>query len=48
MDNTIDKIRIVNISDEMKKSYINYSMSVITARALPDAKDGLKFHLYHI
>jgi DNA gyrase subunit A len=42
MDNTIDKIRIVNISDEMKKSYINYSMSVITARALPDAKDGLK------
>ena len=35
-------IRITNIVDEMKKSYINYSMSVITARALPDAKDGLK------
>ncbi len=42
MDKLIDKIRIVDISEEMKKSYINYSMSVITARALPDAKDGLK------
>lgn len=32
----------VNIEDEMKKSFIDYSMSVITARALPDVRDGLK------
>ncbi|MBN1373941.1 DNA gyrase subunit A [Candidatus Dojkabacteria bacterium] len=31
-----------NIVDEMKKSYIDYSMSVIVARALPDVRDGLK------
>ncbi|MDP6661926.1 MAG: DNA topoisomerase 4 subunit A [Candidatus Thalassarchaeaceae archaeon] len=31
-----------NISDEMKESYINYAMSVIIGRALPDARDGLK------
>lgn len=31
-----------NIVDEMKKSYIDYAMSVIVARALPDVKDGLK------
>ena len=30
------------IYDEMKKSYIDYSMSVIVARALPDVRDGLK------
>ena len=29
-------------SEEMSKSYIDYSMSVIVARALPDARDGLK------
>ncbi len=32
----------VNISTEMKESYLNYAMSVITARALPDVRDGLK------
>ncbi|MEG1008398.1 MAG: DNA gyrase subunit A [Clostridia bacterium] len=32
----------VNIEDEMKKSYIDYAMSVIVARALPDVRDGLK------
>jgi len=32
----------VGISDEMKSSYLDYAMSVITARALPDARDGLK------
>ncbi|MFV0518641.1 MAG: DNA gyrase subunit A [Lachnospirales bacterium] len=32
----------IEISDEMKKSYIDYSMSVIVARALPDVRDGLK------
>ena len=37
-----EKIIPVNIEDEMKSSYIDYSMSVIVARALPDVKDGLK------
>ncbi|MCQ2111308.1 MAG: DNA gyrase subunit A [Bacteroidaceae bacterium] len=37
-----DKIIKVNIEEEMKSSYIDYSMSVIVARALPDARDGLK------
>ena len=32
----------VNIEDEMKKSYMDYAMSVIIGRALPDARDGLK------
>jgi DNA gyrase subunit A len=33
---------VVNIEDEMKKSYLEYSMSVIVGRALPDVRDGLK------
>lgn len=37
-----EKIVPVNIEDEMKSSYIDYSMSVIVARALPDVRDGLK------
>ncbi len=37
-----DKIISVNLSDEMKKSYIDYAMSVIASRALPDVRDGLK------
>ncbi len=37
-----DKIVDMDIVEEMKKSYINYAMSVITDRALPDARDGLK------
>ncbi|MDR3239864.1 MAG: DNA gyrase subunit A [Clostridiales bacterium] len=37
-----DKIKVVNLEDEMRKSYINYAMSVIVARALPDVRDGLK------
>ena len=32
----------VNIAAEMKDSYLDYAMSVITARALPDVRDGLK------
>ena len=32
----------VAIEDEVKKSYLNYAMSVIVARALPDVRDGLK------
>lgn len=37
-----DKIIKVNIDDEMKSSYIDYSMSVIVSRALPDVRDGMK------
>ena len=37
-----DKIIKVNIEEEMKTSYIDYSMSVIVARALPDVRDGFK------
>ncbi|MBK8444470.1 MAG: DNA gyrase subunit A [Sphingobacteriales bacterium] len=37
-----DKIISVNIEDEMKSAYIDYSMSVIVSRALPDVRDGLK------
>jgi DNA gyrase subunit A len=37
-----DKILSVNIVTEMQKSYIDYAMSVITERALPDVRDGLK------
>ncbi len=36
------KVRNVSISNEMQKSYLDYAMSVIVARALPDARDGLK------
>ena len=35
-------IRPVSITDEVKRSYLDYAMSVIVARALPDARDGLK------
>jgi len=37
-----DRILRVNIEEEMKSSYIDYSMSVIVARALPDVRDGFK------
>lgn len=44
MDETVDRDRIIriNIEEEMKSSYIDYSMSVIVARALPDVRDGFK------
>ncbi|MBU1862404.1 MAG: DNA gyrase subunit A, partial [Candidatus Omnitrophica bacterium] len=54
-----EKIIPVPIEDEMKKSYLEYAMSVIVGRALPDVRDGLKpvhrrilyamndMHLYH-
>jgi len=32
----------VTLEDEMRRSYLDYAMSVIVARALPDARDGLK------
>ncbi len=37
-----DRIQKINIEEEMKSSYIDYSMSVIVARALPDVRDGFK------
>lgn len=39
---TDDKKRIVVVEDELKTAYLDYSMSVIVGRALPDVKDGLK------
>ena len=41
-DNVFDKIHEVNLKDTMEESYINYAMSVIASRALPDVRDGLK------
>lgn len=41
-NNEYDKVIDINIEDEMKKSYLDYSMSVIMSRALPDVRDGLK------
>src|SRR2546427_1283097 len=41
MDTAAEQIPI-NIIDEMRKSYLDYAMSVIIGRALPDARDGLK------
>ena len=41
MDSSLDRNQI-NIEDEMRRSYLDYSMSVIIGRALPDARDGLK------
>ncbi len=38
----LGNIRTVNINEEMRGSYLDYAMSVIVARALPDARDGLK------
>ena len=38
----IDAVRRVSIEDEMRSAYIDYAMSVIVARALPDVRDGLK------
>src|SRR6187402_2657364 len=35
-------VRTININEEMRGSYLDYAMSVIVARALPDARDGLK------
>ncbi len=41
-ENNSDKIKNTNISSEMKKSYLEYAMTVIVSRALPDVRDGLK------
>ena len=37
-----EKLIPINIEEEMKSAYIDYSMSVIVSRALPDVRDGLK------
>ncbi|MFZ9964546.1 MAG: DNA gyrase/topoisomerase IV subunit A, partial [Terrimicrobiaceae bacterium] len=37
-----EKVELVNVATEMSKSFLDYSMSVIVSRALPDARDGLK------
>ncbi len=42
MESVGEKIIKINIEEEMKSSYIDYSMSVIVSRALPDVRDGLK------
>ncbi len=42
MDQLFEKNVVVNIEDEMKKSYMDYAMSVIIGRAIPDCRDGLK------
>ena len=42
MEQENNKIITVDIEQEMKKSFLDYSMSVIVSRALPDVRDGLK------
>ncbi len=42
MNNIKNKIKEIDIENELKKSYLNYAMSVIIGRALPDIRDGLK------
>lgn len=42
MANIFDKINPITLEEELKSSYIDYSMSVIVSRALPDVRDGLK------
>ncbi|HEX8296906.1 MAG TPA: DNA gyrase subunit A [Chthoniobacteraceae bacterium] len=42
MYNQNEKVQPVNVAEEMSKSFLDYSMSVIISRALPDARDGLK------
>ena len=41
-DEARESIRSIRIEDEMRTSYLDYAMSVIVSRALPDARDGLK------
>ena len=42
LDINVGKVTETNFGQEMKTSFLEYSMSVITARALPDVRDGLK------
>jgi DNA gyrase subunit A len=41
-EESLRNVRLININEEMRGSYLDYAMSVIVARALPDARDGLK------
>src|SRR3984957_10763174 len=40
--NGVDRVEFVSISQETRRRYLNYALSVITSRALPDVRDGLK------
>ena len=40
-ENEMDQVKEQNIVEEVRKSFLEYSMSVITSRALPDLRDGL-------
>src|SRR5438094_540182 len=42
MYNANEKVEPVNVAEEVSRSFLDYSMSVIVSRALPDARDGLK------
>ena len=42
MAEVASEIHPINIEDELKQSYLDYAMSVIVGRALPDVRDGLK------
>ncbi|MBT3555647.1 MAG: hypothetical protein HN495_08745, partial [Chloroflexi bacterium] len=42
VNSDLGNIRPISIEDEMKTSYLDYAMSVIVSRALPDVRDGLK------
>lgn len=42
MAQNIGRIEPISLTDEMQKSYLDYAMSVIVSRALPDVRDGLK------
>jgi|GEM_PF-2848440 len=41
-DMSVTSVKSIRIEDEMRTSYLDYAMSVIVARALPDVRDGLK------
>ena len=41
-DHTPHNYEVVNLSNEMRTSFLDYAMSVIVSRALPDVRDGLK------
>ena len=42
MTDNLGRVRVIRLEDEMRTSYLDYAMSVIVARALPDVRDGLK------
>ena len=42
MTDNLGEVRSIRIEDEMRTSYLDYAMSVIVGRALPDVRDGLK------